>query len=179
MPKRPATFLRPGERDALLAAVADPRDRAILTLYCFAGLRRNELRMLDRADVDFRERSVTVRFAKRGKQRVVPLHPRVVEALTEYLATRGDDHPALFVSGRGGRLALKTLWHVLDRATAGVDLGKPVRLHSLRHTCLTNVYRATKDLTVVQRLAGHSDIRTTTIYLHMDDDEARRAIDAQ
>lgn len=179
MSKRPATFLRPAERDALLAAVDDPRDRAILTLFTFAGLRRNELRMLDRADVDFRERAVLVRFAKRGKQRTVPLHPRVIEALTAYLATRADEHPALFLSGRGQRMALKTLWHVLDRATSAVELDKAIRLHSLRHTCLTNVYRATKDLTVVQRLAGHADIRTTTIYLHMDDDEARRAIDAQ
>lgn len=178
--KRPATHLEPAERDRLIAlAEGNPRDHAILALYCLAGLRRNELRMLDRSDIDFGRKLVDVRFAKGGKYRQVPLHPRVIAALRAYLAMRADDLPLLFVSRQGGRLGLETLRQVLAKYVALADFGRPVRLHSLRHTCLTAVYQSTNDLMITKEIAGHSDIRTTAIYVHMGNDAKRRAIDAQ
>jgi integrase len=179
MPKRPATWLTRAERDDLLAIATDPRDRAILHLYCFAALRRNELKMLDRADIDPRARTVHVRHGKGGKQRSVPLNRRTLAALAEWEAARTDASPILFPGARGGRIGNTTLWRILDRHTAGLDLGKRIRLHSLRHTAITAVYNAEKDIVMAQQFAGHSDPRTTVRYTHVAEEALRRAIEGQ
>lgn len=189
LPSWKAIYLRTAERDALLALIPDPadcqgwqrlralRDRAILSLFVFAGLRRNELRLLDRRDVDFRERSVHVRYGKRGKERRVPLHPTAAAALRAYLAERGDPDPALFLSQRSQRISNSGLSTVLHHYLPELDLDKRVTLHALRRTFATAVYRATKDGVTVQRLLGHARFDTTLLYIQLADDELTEAVD--
>lgn len=175
--RRPPSYLKAWQRDKLLAAVSDLRDRAILTLFVFDGLRRNELRLLDRSDIDVVERTVLVRFAKRGKWRKLRLHPVAEQAIAAYLATRSDDDPALFLSSRRQRISNRSLNAILDRHArpAGLD---QITVHGLRHTFATALMRQSKDLRVVQRALGHSRIETTVIYAHLEDDEMYGAIDA-
>lgn len=182
--RKPPTYLRPRERDLLLAAAdGHPRDRAILMVMCYAGLRLNETCMLDRADIDFEDRTILVRFAKGGKWRRVGLNPKVAAALTSYLGTRADAEPALFLSGRRRRINWRTVEAMLDRYVAVVpdlaeiDARTPITPHVLRHTFATSLLRATRDLGIVQRAMGHSSIATTSIYLHLADDELYRAMD--
>ncbi len=178
--RKPPTYLRTAERDELLGAIADPRDRAIVTLFLFGGLRLNELVMLDVADVDCANRTVHIRFAKGGKERTVGLHRLAEEALGTYLATRRDPHPALFLSNRRRRASLRTIQHMLDRYTArcGFAARKRVTPHCLRHTFATHLMRASgRDLQIVQRALGHANIATTTIYSHLDDDILFSAMD--
>lgn len=175
--RKPPTYLKEAERDRLVAAVTDPRDRAIVALFCYAGLRLNELVMLDRSDIDFGERTVLVRFAKGGKWRKLGLHRIPEAALRAYLATRVDDDPALFLSQRRRRINWRSVEAMLDRYTAELDFGKRVTPHCLRHTFATSLLRRTKDLQLVQRAMGHSNIQTTTIYLHLEDDALYGAMD--
>lgn len=176
--RKPPTFLRERERDALLAVVDDRRDHAIISLFLYGGLRLNELRMLDRSDVDFTERTVMIRFAKRGKWRMVRLHSIPETSLLSYLPTRGDVHPALFVANQTlSRMAPRTIQVMLDRYTARLTWTKRVTPHCLRHTFVTALLRQCKDLRIVQRALGHSSITTTTIYAHLADDEMYGAID--
>ncbi|HET8627396.1 MAG TPA: tyrosine-type recombinase/integrase [Thermomicrobiales bacterium] len=188
--RKPPTYLTEPERDRLLAAAAgNPRDHAILTLFAFAGLRLNELVMLDRDDVDFAQKRITVRFAKGGKWRRLGLHPRAERALRAYLATRDDDNPALFLSRKGpsdaaarrpgakGRLGRFAIEDLLAKYVAAADLGrKHVTPHCLRHTFATTLWRQTRDIQLVQRALGHSRITTTTIYMHLDDDQMSNAM---
>lgn len=175
--RKPPTFLKPGERDRLLASVENPRDRAILTLFVFGGLRRNELRMLDRADIDLADRTVMIRFAKRGKWRQLGLHPKACATIKAYLATRTDDDPALFLSSRRQRMANRTINYLLDKYAPQLGFGKRVTPHSLRHTFATALWRGSNDLRIVQRALGHDNISTTAIYTWLGDDELSRAID--
>lgn len=175
--RKPPTFLKPGERDRLLGSVDNLRDRAILTLFCLGGLRRNELRMLDRGDVDLVDRTVMIRFAKRGKWRQIGLHPKATTAIAAYLATRTDDLPPLFLSARRQRMANRTINYLLDKYAPQLDLGKRVTPHSLRHTFATALWRGSNDLRIVQRALGHDSISTTAIYTWLGDDELNSAID--
>lgn len=176
--RKPPTFLRERERDALLAIVDDRRDHGIISLFLYGGLRLNELRMLDRSDVDFTERTVMIRFAKRGKWRMVRLHAIPEASLLTYLPTRIDEHPALFVANQTlNRMAPRTIQMMLDRYTTRLDWTKRVTPHCLRHTFATALFRQCKDLRIVQRALGHSSITTTTIYAHLADDEMYGAID--
>lgn len=64
------------------------RDRLILALFAYAGLRRSELIALDWDDIDLDRRLLRIRVAKGGRQRVVPIHPGLVPLLLAYLETR-------------------------------------------------------------------------------------------
>src|SRR5205823_3091110 len=82
------------------------RDRLLLALFAYAGLRRSELLGLDWQDVDLERRLVKVRRAKGGRQRVVPIHPALEPLFLDYLKVRADDRePALFVGVQGRRLS--------------------------------------------------------------------------
>lgn len=178
--RKPPTFLRADERDELLAAVAHPRDRAILTLYLYCGMRRRELVLLDRADIDREERTVHIRHAKGGKQRIVSLPALAQAALDAYLATRTDPDAALFHSSRRQRIGLRTINHLVAKHVAGRSFAarKHITPHCLRHSFATRLLKVSgKDLPLVQRALGHSKIETTAIYLHVDDDELRDAMD--
>ena len=175
--RKPPTYLKPIERDRLLALPMSARDRAIVTLFCYGGLRLTELRMLDRSDIDFDEQRVLIRFAKRGKWRKVLLHPHAAQALARYLAERTDEAAALFLSKRGTRIAERTVEVMLERHVADLNFGKHITPHTLRHTFATALLRQCKDLRIVQRALGHTNIQTTTIYTHLEDDELYGAME--
>jgi integrase len=184
------SFLTDQERDLLLALVPDPtptssyarriqgrRDRAILAVFVFAGLRRNELRLLDRRDIQLNRNRVHVRHGKGGKERYVPLHPIAQEAIRDYLAERIDPDPALFLTNRRKRISNRTLCDVLHRYLPGLDTGEErVTLHALRRTFATVLYQRTRDPVTVQRLLGHANLQTTMLYIGLVDDELRDAV---
>lgn len=178
--KRPATYLKAHERDALLAlAEGHPRDKAILTLAVFTGVRRNELRMLDKADVDWGRQMLAIRHGKGGKEREVPLNAKARAALKAYLATRDDDEAPLFLSRQRRRLDNATLWHILNRYTSQIGLPQRIRFHSTRHTFSMAVKeKSGKDYKLLQGLLGHASPETTMRYYdHFDADEARKVLE--
>jgi len=83
--------------DALRGACTNLRDKAIIDFLFSTGVRVSELCGLDRADINFKERECIV-FGKGNKERVVYFDELTSENLTEYLKTRKDDNPALFVA---------------------------------------------------------------------------------
>ncbi|MDO8475636.1 MAG: tyrosine-type recombinase/integrase [Candidatus Rokubacteria bacterium] len=113
------------QAEAAVAGEPNPRDRAILALLAFAGLRRAEVMAASTGDYSRESRSLRVR-GKGSKDRVVPLHAVAVGALETYLAARGplDARDPLFVSWRG-RIGKRPIINAVARA--GRRLG--IRLH--------------------------------------------------
>jgi site-specific recombinase XerD len=82
------------------------RDRLLLALFAYGGLRRSELLGLDCDDVDLDRRLIRVRNAKGGRQRVVPIHPGLVPLFLDYARVRPESpDPALFLGVLGRRLS--------------------------------------------------------------------------
>jgi integrase/recombinase XerD len=112
------------------------RDRLLLALLAYGGLRRSELLGLDWDDVDLERRLIRVRRAKGGRQRVVPIHPALVALFVDYLATRLPlTERALFTGVHGKRLSETIMAMTFRRyaAAAGVTARKRVTPHTLRH----------------------------------------------
>jgi len=82
----------------------------------------------------------------------------------------------LFLSSMGRRLCLRQLQRLFTRWQVGAGFDRPYNFHSLRHTAITNVYRATKDLFLTQRFARHANPITTVAYTHPSDEELYSAI---
>ncbi len=156
----------------LLAAARDALDFLIVALLFETGLRAQEAVGLRLRDIDFARREIRVRNAKYGEERIVLYGDLTEQALRLWLSLNpglGPDDPLLGISYSGLYKRLKSL-----AKRAGVDPRK-VRPHVLRHTFATEALRRGVPLPVVQRLLGHHDIKVTQIYLHLVNEDVRRA----
>ena len=155
------------------------RDRLMLALLAFGGLRKSELLGLDWDDVDLERRLVRVRRAKGGRQRAVPLHPALVPFVIDYAAVRAaDPEPALFVGVQGKRLSQTIMTQTFLRyvRAAGVNERKRVTPHTLRHVFASELLRAGANLRQVQELLGHKHLDSTQRYTRVTAHELRGAI---
>jgi integrase len=168
------------------------RDHLLFALALGTALRAHELLALDVVDVldaaGRARRRIRLRVFKRsaadpGPQEVLlpDVLRRKLEKFVTWKEKRGEStEPSapLFVSRRRRRLSarqLRRLVHVWqERACASVDLN----VHALRHTAITNLYRATKDIRLAQRFARHTSLRSTTRYTHPTEDDLLRAVEA-
>ncbi|MFW5986214.1 MAG: tyrosine-type recombinase/integrase, partial [Halanaerobiales bacterium] len=161
------------------------RDLAIVKLFLYAGLRISELVNLNRTDINFADQSIKF-FGKGNKERYVPLHADVVQAVRNYLPERNQIKPsgedarqALFLSRQGNRINVRTIQMFVKKYArrAGLRNADKITPHKLRHTFASLLYQKTKDLKVLQDLLGHTDISTTQIYTHTDTEQRKEAID--
>jgi integrase/recombinase XerD len=163
---------------AQLIAAPDPksslfaRDVAILELLYASGLRASELCDVKLRDVNLQVGCVRV-LGKGMKERIVPFGRAAGEAITRYLAEcrptldkRNSDR--LFLSRTGKAMERVGLWMLVERLARKSGLLKTIGPHVLRHCFATHLIGGGADLRVVQELLGHSDVATTQIYTHVD-----------
>ncbi len=146
------------------------RDKAILKTLCDTGARGTEFVSLNKSDVDLKRGNVIITNGKGSKPRVVYLGDKSLKILNEYLKTRTDDNPALFVTDEGGRFAFMGLRMLVTRLCNRAGI-KPVGLHSFRRTCALTMYRKTKDIFFVSKYLGHSKIEVTLRYLNIGNED--------
>lgn len=159
-----------GEQRALLRAAEEstPRDRAIVALLLFSGLRLSEAAALLLADVRISARKgvVVVRSGKGDAYREVELNALLRGMLDEWIAQRNDialeGEERFFVSRTGQALSARSI-DLAVRRVAG-RAGLPLSAHVLRHTFVTGLVRAGHDLVLVAELAGHRRLETTRRY---------------
>lgn len=169
------------EMNALIRAVerhGNSRDQAIILVLLNTGLRVNELSALDSSDIEMSERKgkLVVRSGKGQKYREVPLNVEARRALSAYMEAREEDgNQALFLSQQGSRLGSRGVQDVVGKygRLAGLD----VTPHALRHTFCSNLLRGGVDIVTVAKLAGHSDISTTSIYTQPAEKDLQKAVE--
>ncbi|MFW6030595.1 MAG: tyrosine-type recombinase/integrase, partial [Halanaerobiales bacterium] len=152
------------------------RDLAIVKLFLYAGLRVSEMVNLNIDDIEFENNSVKF-FGKGNKERTLPLHEDVINAIEDYFMERKridikskKDEDALFISRHGRRINVRTIQLLVKKYArlAGVKNAGKITPHKLRHTFASLLYYQTKDIKILQELLGHSNISTTQIYTHTD-----------
>jgi integrase/recombinase XerD len=155
------------------------RNRMILLLLLYTGLRVSELCDIKLKNIDFLTVQLKV-FGKGGKVREVPLKLEVVEAIKEYLVERRSnpfaDSDYLIVGQRGvlQRDAINTL---LEKLTVKIGIDARLKPHLFRHTFCTRLVSKGVPLTTVSKLAGHSSIDTTArFYINSSKEEKMRAV---
>lgn len=165
----------PEDVDRLLAAPTkyespqSLRDIALMETLYATGVRVTELVNLDLEDVDLYNRLVACGSSSR-RSRVVPIFPRAVVALEQYLS-EGRPHlvvdpneQALFLNHRGQRLTRQGLWLIIKRYVKEVGIAQPVTPHTLRHSFAAHLLNAGANLREVQERLGHANVSTTHMY---------------
>ena len=164
------------------------RDHAILTIFLNCGLRLSELVGINVKDIDFSEYRLNV-IGKGNKERTIYLNKSCINAIKTYLNVRPKEgvkedskksNEALFLSKRRERISNRTVQYIVDKELqkAGLDTSK-YSTHKLRHTAATLMYQyGGVDIRALQELLGHESISTTEIYTHVNNEQARNAVES-
>ncbi|MEI7815932.1 MAG: tyrosine recombinase XerC [Desulfuromonadales bacterium] len=154
------------------------RDRAILELLYSSGLRVSELTGLNIGELDVTGGTVRV-TGKGGKERIVPVGSRALEALRVYLDQRTDAtaNNALFLNTRNGRINRRSVTRIIDTHVLRIAAFKRISPHTLRHTFATHMLEGGADLRAIQELLGHASLSTTQKYTHVSIDRLMEVYD--
>ena len=135
------------------------RDRLLIELAYGSGLRREELRRLNVADVNCDDREIRV-LGKGNKIRIVPVTTKTIEVMREYLFARGVLGGPLFMSAWGRRLSANSIYLIFKNRTG-------VNPHRLRHTCAGEMLKNGCSIRIIQEILGHNSLASTQIYTHI------------
>lgn len=144
------------------------RDRAMLELLYATGIRVSELIDLDVDDLNL-PGSVLKCYSK-GRERVIPLYPAAVRALSEYVhnirpqLVDSVDETALFVNMSGERMSRQGFWKLIKYYQEKAGIQKDITPHTLRHSFAAHLLENGADLRSIQEMLGHADISSTQIY---------------
>lgn len=143
------------------------KHRFLLAFAYSAGLRMNELRMLKINDVDLDRNQIHVRQGKGKKDRYVILSSFIATKFHFYLQQL---KPAIYLFEGltpAQPMGERSIQYVINEALQKTEIKKSVSMHTLRHSFATHLLEDGIDIHSIQHLLGHSDIRTTIIYLHV------------
>ena len=165
------------ECEAILAAARTPREKAMIGLMLMGGLRRGEVLGLNVESIHADCTQVLVR-GKGSKERVVPLCPALQDLLVAYLEQPGVASGPLFVGRTGQRTTVTSFTRLFRRLLKRAGLqDEGITPHKLRHAFGTSLVREGVDVSTIAELMGHSNIATTSIYLHASPTTMRAAVE--
>ncbi len=127
----------------------------------------NELRHVKINDIDVERRQIHIRQGKGKKDRYVILSDLLSDRLPEYLS---EVKPLVYLFEGltpGVVMGERSIQYVINEALRKTNIQKEVSMHTLRHSFATHLLEDGVDIYSIQRLLGHSDIRTTIVYLHV------------
>jgi site-specific recombinase XerD len=144
-----------------LSKIENLKHKATLTLTYSVGLRVSEVVNLKIVDIDSKRMLIHIKNAKGRKDRIVPLSQTVLELLRKYFK---EYRPAeyLFNGQSSLQYSIGSCQKIYKRY-----IDSESSIHTLRHSSFTNLLESGTDLRLIQKIAGHSNVKTTEIYTHV------------
>ncbi len=144
-----------------LGKIDNIKHKAILTLTYSVGLRVSEIVNLKIEDIDSKRMLIYIKNAKSRKDRIVPLSDNVLKLLREYFKQyRPNEY--LFNGQNSKQYSIGSCQAIYRKY---IDQNSSI--HTLRHSSFTNLLENGTDLRIIQKIAGHSNVKTTEIYTHV------------
>lgn len=167
---------------ALANACLNNRDRAIISVLLYTGVRNKELINLDLEDIDLKNRILWVRDRgadiKNRHERKAVISADCAQDLKSWLMARPQvETKSLFITQYGKRLSKERLDRLVDEAGRRAGIEKKVYPHLLRHTCASMMLRSGIPLTDVALQLGHRSLSSTMVYLHSDVESLKENVD--
>lgn len=147
------------------------RDKAMLELLYATGIRVTELIDLNVDNVKLS--AGVLRCESRGKERVIPIYPAAVKALSDYMKNirpqllEDREETALFVNMSGERMSRQGFWKLIKHYQDMAGIKKDITPQTLRHSFAAHLLENGADLKSIQEMLGHADISSTQIYTHL------------
>ncbi len=159
------------------------RDRTIFELIYSCGLRVSECANLRLNRYYSLEKRLVV-LGKGNKERMIPVGDVAASYLSTYISSvrprllGKEKSPYMFISQERRVITREEIWYRLKKYLEKAGVQSNVKVHTLRHSFATHLLQNGADLRSVQELLGHSDIRTTEIYTHVDTDDLFSAFES-
>lgn len=179
IPERLPVYFSKEDFRKFITSVKEPILKDIFLFAALTGLRLGEILSLNWDNVNLERRLIVVANSdgfctKSGRCRIVPMNSPVLNILAQRAATRGLC-PSVYHS-EGTRLQHSYVQHKFKKYVRLAKLNEALRFHSLRHTFATWLVQGGVNIYEVQKLLGHSDVRTTEIYSHLSARELQDAV---
>ena len=144
--------------------------KMLVRLLFETGIRRAELSNISEKDINVYRKSLLV-FGKGGKERVIPIHSSMVEAITQYIRHKKINFPdipstRLFVTSTGKDIYDKYIYNMVNTFLDTVSEASKKSPHVLRHTFATALLNNGADISAIKDLLGHASLSATQIYTH-------------
>lgn len=150
----------------MIDSTVNLKHRTLLMALYYGGLRLNEVRTLKWGDIDFDRDLIHLKKTKGGKERIVFLHERLKGHLMMLRRIDGED--TIFVSrNHGGKYSSRSIQLIVKGSAKRAGIEKSVTPHTLRHSFATHLLEGGVNILSIQRLLGHKNLKTTTIYTHV------------
>jgi site-specific recombinase XerD len=169
--RRLPTVLSPEEVTQLIDAAGNLYHRTLLMTLYSTAVRRAELCRLKVQDIDSQRMMIRINQGKGGRDREVPLSPKLLQTLRVYFRWM---RPTTFLfpgTVKGVRadvpITPNVVWLACRQAAQRAGITKRLSPHSLRHSSASHLLEAGADLRTLQLLLGHSRLEHTLIYLHL------------
>ena len=143
------------------------RDKLILQLFYYTGIRLSELINIKDSDISFSSNTIKV-LGKRNKERILPFNIELKEAIQKYISVREIiiDEKLLLLTSKGKKLYEKLVYRVVKQYLNTVVTSNKKSPHILRHTFATHMLNNGAELNAVKELLGHANLSATQIYTH-------------
>ena len=146
----------------MINSTSNIKHKLILKILYGCGLRVSEVVNLMKKNINFEEDLIHIVLPKGKKDRFVNIPRSFKEELKSYCYL--VDSEILFPSSRGTKLTTATIRAIVENSAKKAKISKEVYPHLLRHSFATHLLESGVDLRVIQKILGHSDIKTTQIY---------------
>jgi len=173
LPKREQkipVFLTKKEVSDLLNVIKNPKHHLLIEFIYASGLRVSEVVRFKVENIFIDEAIAIVKQGKGKKDRKVILSEKFVEDLRNYLRRKKEGY--LF-EGRNGHLTERSVQEIISKAAKKARINKNVHPHSLRHSFATHLIESGTNTSTLQKLLGHSSLRTTQMYVHLSDKDIK------
>ena len=164
--KKLPVVLSKEEVSKLINTPKNLKHKALLMLTYSAGLRLSEVCGLKIRDIDSQRMLIRVIQAKGAKDRYTILSPVTLNLLRDYWKMYRVKE-WLFENNNNQPVSDRTIQHVFKNALRKAGINKQVGIHSLRHSFATHLLEQGVSLPIIQQLLGHTSLKTTSIYLHV------------
>lgn len=171
--KKPLVLSRQ-EMASFFAHTDSLKMKAVFTTIYDCGLRLGEARLLRVSDIDGKREVIRVQRGKGGRDRYVKLSPKLRELLREYYRQCRPTNWLFENKENLEPISESSVQRAFHRARVAAGITKTVTVHSLRHTFATHLLEEGVDIRRIQMLLGHTSVRTTQIYTHVEGDFLRQ-----
>lgn len=154
----------------IIEATTNLKHKCILSVIYSAGLRRGELLMLKKEDIDSKRMLIKIRGGKGKKDRYTTLSVKLLALLREYYKQYRPKN-WLFEGPGGASYSATSVQQILKRSAKKAGIHRRVHPHMLRHSFATHLLEQGTNLRLIQEILGHESIKTTEIYTHISNAE--------
>lgn len=153
----------------IVSKLPNPKHKLLILLTYSSGLRLSEIVTLKLKDLDIQREVIHIHMGKGKKDRLVPLSKKFYEVWTEFAEViLKEENPFLFPGlYPGSHLSPRTAQKIFENGRSLAGIQKKVSFHSLRHSFATHLLEAGTGIRHIQKLLGHSSVKTTERYARL------------